>query len=69
MRNSDYLNSVNPNQEKPVLRMYGITENGNSVMVHIHSFLPYLYVELSPSFTTFDDRDLTDLKAVINKAY
>lgn len=49
--------------------MYGITENGNSVMVHIHSFLPYLYVELSPSFTTFDDRDLTDLKAVINKAY
>mmetsp|Transcript_25905 Transcript_25905/g.73198 ORF Transcript_25905/g.73198 Transcript_25905/m.73198 type:complete len:1072 (-) Transcript_25905:10-3225(-) len=29
----------------PVLRMYGVTEQGNSVVAHIHGFMPYFYVE------------------------
>jgi len=29
----------------PVLRMYGVTEHGNSVLAHIHGFLPYFYVQ------------------------
>jgi len=29
----------------PVLRMYGVTDNGNSVMAHIHGFEPYFYVQ------------------------
>eukprot|EP01127_Copromyxa_protea_P018831 TRINITY_DN6007_c0_g1_i1.p1 TRINITY_DN6007_c0_g1~~TRINITY_DN6007_c0_g1_i1.p1 ORF type:complete len:1070 (-),score=207.54 TRINITY_DN6007_c0_g1_i1:89-3298(-) len=28
----------------PVIKMYGITAEGNSVMVHIHGVLPYIYV-------------------------
>ena len=28
----------------PVLRMYGVNMDGNSVLAHIHCFLPYLYV-------------------------
>eukprot|EP00929_Paragymnodinium_shiwhaense_P105428 TRINITY_DN7044_c0_g1_i1.p1 TRINITY_DN7044_c0_g1~~TRINITY_DN7044_c0_g1_i1.p1 ORF type:complete len:1040 (-),score=307.96 TRINITY_DN7044_c0_g1_i1:396-3515(-) len=28
----------------PVVRMYGVTEEGNSVLAHIHGFLPYFYV-------------------------
>ena len=28
----------------PVLRMYGVNMEGNSVLAHVHGFLPYLYV-------------------------
>ena len=28
-----------------IIRMYGITENKNSVLVHVHNFEPYFYVE------------------------
>jgi DNA polymerase delta subunit 1 len=38
----------------PILRMYGVTSNGNSVCAHVHGFMPYLYVpayssDLSPA--------------------
>lgn len=28
----------------PILKMIGVTRNGNSVCAHIHGFMPYLYV-------------------------
>jgi DNA polymerase delta subunit 1 len=34
----------------PVLRMYGVTEGGNSVLAHIHGFLPYFYVPCPDGF-------------------
>ena len=49
----DYLTSdmddgfLRKNEEYPVIRMFGVTEGGNSVTAHIHQFLPYLYVELA----------------------
>ena len=30
----------------PILRMYGVTMDGNSVCAHLHGFLPYFYVPL-----------------------
>ena len=30
----------------PVLRMYGVTMDGNSVCAHLHGFLPYFYANL-----------------------
>lgn len=30
----------------PILRMYGVTMDGNSVCAHLHGFLPYFYVNL-----------------------
>lgn len=30
----------------PILRMYGVTMEGNSVCTHLHGFLPYFYVPL-----------------------
>lgn len=34
-----------------VLRMFGTTAAGNSVMVHVHGFFPYLYVRAPAGFT------------------
>ena len=37
----------------PVLRMFGVTAEGNSVCAHIHNFHPYFYVPLPhPEFKT-----------------
>ena len=32
---------------RPVIRMYGINEEGNSVCAHVHNFVAYFYVELT----------------------
>ncbi|XP_072172406.1 DNA polymerase delta catalytic subunit-like [Diadema setosum] len=34
----------------PIVRMFGVTEAGNSVMCHIHGFSPYFYVPAPPNF-------------------
>ena len=36
---------------KGILRMYGITENQNSVLLHIHNFEPYFYVKAPADLT------------------
>ncbi|KAI9201944.1 DNA polymerase family B-domain-containing protein [Polychytrium aggregatum] len=33
-----------------IIRMYGVTENGNSVMCHVHGYLPYFYVSAPKGF-------------------
>lgn len=38
----------------PVARMYGITMEGNSVLCHIHGFVPYFFVP-APSNMMKDD--------------
>lgn len=38
----------------PVLRLYGVTEDGHSVLTHVHGFHPYLYVPAPPGFTPED---------------
>jgi DNA polymerase delta subunit 1 len=49
--------------------MFGITEGGNSVMVHIHNFMPYLYVELNEKLLDLQKSDLDTLKNMINTNY
>jgi len=34
----------------PVIRMFGVTRRGNSVLVHIYNFFPYFYVEVPDNF-------------------
>ena len=31
--------------EKGILRAFGVTKNGNSILCHIHDFLAYFYIE------------------------
>lgn len=34
----------------PVVRMFGVTMEGNSVLAHIHGFAPYFFVPAQPGF-------------------
>jgi hypothetical protein len=56
------------NEEYAVLRMYGVTEGGNSVMAHIHNFLSYFYVEVQPQHKEkdIDEAMLNELRDKLN---
>lgn len=49
----------------PIMRMYGITMEGNSVCCHVHGFTPYFYVTVPTNFT---ESTCNDLKVNLNKA-
>lgn len=34
----------------PIVRMFGVTEDGNSVLAHIHGFAPYFFVPAQTGF-------------------
>eukprot|EP00730_Choanoeca_flexa_P019669 TRINITY_DN9614_c0_g1_i2.p1 TRINITY_DN9614_c0_g1~~TRINITY_DN9614_c0_g1_i2.p1 ORF type:complete len:1053 (+),score=322.68 TRINITY_DN9614_c0_g1_i2:142-3159(+) len=40
------------NDQVQVVRMYGVTELGNSVMIHVHGFCPYLYCATPKNFSS-----------------
>ncbi|CAF4774299.1 unnamed protein product [Pieris macdunnoughi] len=49
----------------PIMRMYGITMEGNSVCCHVHGFTPYFYVTVP---LNFDVSSCLELKTNLNKA-
>ncbi|XP_030767293.1 DNA polymerase delta catalytic subunit [Sitophilus oryzae] len=49
----------------PIIRMFGITKEGNSVCCHVHGFSPYFYINLP---TTFSNGDLGPFKDKLNEA-
>jgi DNA polymerase delta subunit 1 len=38
----------------PIIRMFGITETGHSIVAHIHGFAPYFYVPALSKFKAAD---------------
>ena len=40
--------------QKPVIHIYGITEEGNSVLCHVHGFLPYAFLAVPEGFNEDD---------------
>ncbi|CAL8087292.1 unnamed protein product [Orchesella dallaii] len=52
----------------PVIRLYGVTEDGHSVCCHVHGFSPYFYVALPQNFNASHCGPLkTSLNQVILK--
>lgn len=49
----------------PIMRMYGVTMDENSVCCHVHGFTPYFYVTVPPNFT---DSMCNEIKTTLNKA-
>lgn len=49
----------------PIMRMYGVTMEGNSVCCHVHGFTPYFYVTVPVNFT---ESTCNELKTNLNKA-
>ncbi|KAF4116242.1 DNA polymerase delta catalytic subunit [Onychostoma macrolepis] len=49
----------------PIVRMFGVTDNGNSVCCHVHGFAPYFYVSAPNGFT---NAHLADFKRELNSA-
>ena len=35
----------------PIMKLYGVTDAGNSVLVHVHGYEPYFYVRAPPGFS------------------
>ncbi len=54
------------NSPSPVLRMYGITMEGNSVCAHLHGFMPYFYIPLPHS--DFKEEHCGSFRASLNEA-
>lgn len=50
----------------PVIRMYGVTEQGQSVMANVHGFTPYFYVSF-PSSVDLSDALLGQLRATLDQ--
>ncbi|XP_076179052.1 DNA polymerase delta 1, catalytic subunit isoform X1 [Ptiloglossa arizonensis] len=44
----------------PIMRMYGVTEQENSVCCHVHGFCPYLYVSAPSNFTNHHCKPFKD---------
>ena len=39
---------------KPIMRIYGVTNEGNSVLCHVHGFVPYFFVQAPNQFAPQD---------------
>ena len=61
----DYLGN-GPHGEQSLIRMFGITEEGHSVLCHVHGGYPYLYVPAPSGFTFANIADFTSALDVIN---
>eukprot|EP00094_Tigriopus_californicus_P004597 TCALIF_04428-PA protein Name:"Similar to DNApol-delta DNA polymerase delta catalytic subunit (Drosophila melanogaster)" AED:0.10 eAED:0.10 QI:25/0.84/0.85/1/1/1/14/14/1086 len=49
----------------PIMRMYGVTQEGHSVCAHVHGFHPYFFVLAPPGFTK---NNLGDFRLSLNRA-
>ncbi len=52
----------------PVLRMFGVTMEGNSVCAHIHGFHPYFYVPVPVGENGFLEEHCSAFRANLNRA-
>ena len=49
-------------KNQPILRIYGVTENGNSILAIIKDFYPYFFVECPYNFIIDVDKEQLESK-------
>ncbi|KAJ8251044.1 hypothetical protein GJAV_G00216620 [Gymnothorax javanicus] len=49
----------------PIIRMFGVTDGGNSVCCHVHGFTPYFYI---PAPAGFSSSHLGDFRKALNSS-
>mmetsp|Transcript_16058 Transcript_16058/g.17971 ORF Transcript_16058/g.17971 Transcript_16058/m.17971 type:complete len:1054 (-) Transcript_16058:969-4130(-) len=54
-------------EEQSILRMYGITQEGHSVMCHIHGFRPYIFVPVPTHMTELTPANLNFFREKLNQ--
>lgn len=54
-------------EEQGIIRLYGVTEEGHSVVSHIHGFESYFWADCPRSFETEENRE--DLKKALNVSF
>ncbi|PKK76661.1 hypothetical protein RhiirC2_733716 [Rhizophagus irregularis] len=57
--------TIDPESREPIIRMFGITEIGNSVLCYVTGFRPYFYI---PAPIGFCENDLSNLQKQITRA-
>ncbi|GBB99532.1 hypothetical protein RclHR1_03550012 [Rhizophagus clarus] len=57
--------SADPVSKEPIIRMFGITEIGNSVLCYVTGFRPYFYI---PAPVGFKENDIPSLQNQIARA-
>jgi DNA polymerase delta subunit 1 len=62
----DYYTFKENGQDKPVIRMFGVTEQGNSVLAHVHNFTAYFYVHIVEPIDV-KPKDIEDFQARLNR--
>jgi len=53
----------------PILRLFGCTQDGNSVCAHVHGFQPYLYCEAPPHLDLGELKRLLEEKLALKSGY
>ena len=54
--------------EVPVIRLYGVNQEGNSIAVFIYNFQPYFYAEIETSHTLDSEMEREQLIKKLNDA-
>ncbi len=57
------------NKKELLIRGYGVTENGNSICVHIHNFQPYFYFKIPDEWTQIEFNAFRDTVKMMVEEY
>ena len=53
---------------KPVIRLFGVNANGNSVCAHVHNFTAYFYVHIIENAVTLSSDEIEEFRIKLNRS-
>ncbi len=52
----------------PVIRLFGVNANGNSVCAHVHNFTAYFYIHICEKNVNLTSEEIEQFRLQLNKA-